>query len=134
MLESQRVLFVLRGSLARRYSTGISWSPDRQRSKIRTSLRRSRLDGLRLEEMNEARFLLEYRVRRLHYPLVVQILQSSLQRLGSSFPRVQRECGASRLLPGPLDLSLHELFSSRNRPLRPLAMLGAARPPRTLYR
>src|SRR5439155_3892914 len=65
MLESQRVLFELRGSLARRYSTGISWTPDRQQSKNRTSLRRSRLDELRLEERNEARFLLEYLVCRL---------------------------------------------------------------------
>src|SRR5438034_8169959 len=65
MLESQRVLFELRESLERRYSTGISWSPDRQQSKNRTSLRRSRLDELRLEERNEARFLLEYLVCRL---------------------------------------------------------------------
>src|SRR5438132_5754246 len=65
MLESQTVLFELRGSMERRYSTGISWSPDRQQSKNRTSLRRSRLDELRLEERNEARFLLEYLVCRL---------------------------------------------------------------------
>src|SRR5438309_7352677 len=134
MLESQRVLFELRGSLERRYSTGISWSPDRQQSKNRTSLRRSRLDELRLEERNEARFLLEYLVCRLLLEKKKKILQSSLQRLSSSSPRVQREYGASRLLPEPLELFLHEPFSNRNTRLLLLSMLRVARLPPRLSR
>src|SRR5713101_8783609 len=134
MFESQGGFSESGESLVRRCNTDTSWSLDRRQSKTRTCLRRSTQDEPRPEERNEGRLSLECLDYRFRQRPVVLLQQSSWRRLGSIFPRVHREYGASLPRRVPASRSLHEPFSSRSRLLRLLAMLKVVRFPRTLSR